>query len=171
MLSPPEPPCCCKCKPCTRATYTTNASNPVWDLRPYKCAGRGCAGRPWRLIECGAGITYESGSIDENGIMSGLPDEFVSSYSYNGYMALEIGCPDPEQSETGETWPPCGQGPSCECGSCPYHGSGGDWDDPSSWSWDSGGSMPANQVPDANSTVYVSGNMTGTGTAGTVYVQ
>lgn len=120
-----DSPCCCKCKPCTIAHTVTNRndeSRRVWNLKPYKCAGVGCAGRPWRLIErgsnCGSQVSYGSGSVDEKGCLAGLPDEFTSNYGYDGYMYLELGCPDAATSETGETWPSCQDGGSCGCGEC-----------------------------------------------------
>jgi len=90
------PNCCCK--PKILASYTTNSSHPVWDLTPWQGANQAPSGSVWRLRERGAGLIYGSGTVDANGRLVGLPDSFRSSYSYDGYMQLEIGCPQPNGS-------------------------------------------------------------------------
>lgn len=104
-----EDECCC-CDPCENASpkpykvihsWTANRSYPPQDLRPYKKKGE-CF-KHWKIAEgdlrwtsdgCyegSSGSGYESGSI-ENGELIGLPDEWRSGYSYNGYMKLAVFC-------------------------------------------------------------------------------
>ena len=94
------PDCCCK--PKVLATYTTNSSNRTWNLTQYQGDGVGPPGGSWRLRERGAGLTYGSGTINENGKLVGLPGSFTTNYSYDGYMQLEIGCP---QQDGTIKWP------------------------------------------------------------------
>ena len=100
---------CTECTPRIIASFTTNPDTPVWDLTPYQGDGVGTPNRKWRLFERGAGLEYESGEIDANGQLVGLPDEFVSHYSYDGYMELQEGCIDHCCSElyncTPDYWP------------------------------------------------------------------
>ena len=106
------------------ATYTMNANDPArttWDLTPYKGAGIGPAGGTWRLIEVGYNLLYYSGKISSDGTLvsdsyvepsdnvmarniqkdtpSALPDSFVTHYSYDGYMELQVSAP-PEDCTT-----------------------------------------------------------------------
>ena len=39
-----------------------------------------------------SGSHYGEGWINEKGVLVGLQDKFTSSYSYNGYMELQMGC-------------------------------------------------------------------------------
>ncbi|MGL6196612.1 MAG: hypothetical protein ACRC2T_17505 [Thermoguttaceae bacterium] len=87
---------CCPCKPKVLGTFVTNSTTPVWDLREYQGDEMAPPGAYWRLRETGAGLFYGNGRVDANGKLAGLPDEFRSNYSYNGYMQLEIGCEDEE---------------------------------------------------------------------------
>ncbi|WP_353208528.1 hypothetical protein [Sphingorhabdus sp.] len=100
------------------ARYTTNNANPIFDLTPYKCAGKEYAGQPWRLIEVGYVATYASGIIDSYGYLLGLQNQFRSSYFYNGYMELQIGCKSAAESTTGSQWPVARTAPTCAIGSC-----------------------------------------------------
>lgn len=102
---------CPCCVPRVIAKKITNASKEgkekgmdKWDLRPYKKQGIGTPGNRWYLRDVGSshwnnqkyscsGSSYGSGKIDQKGVLVGLPDEFVSRYSYNGYMQLLEGCP------------------------------------------------------------------------------
>ena len=82
---------CGCCVPTLLATAVTNSSNPVWDLTPYQGDSVAPPGARWRLWEA-SGTHYGNGTVDQNGKLTGLPSQFRSSYSYNGYMRLEIGC-------------------------------------------------------------------------------
>ena len=77
---------CSQCEPSVIASYTTNGDNPTWDLTPYQGDGIGKPNALWRL--------YERGRIDENCKLEGLPSQFKSNYTYDGYMELQQGCPD-----------------------------------------------------------------------------
>ena len=89
---------CCgddECKPYVLARKTTNSQNPVWDLTPYQ--GPGIAKRNtthWRIIELNYRLQYGFGTVNLERELVGLPDQFRTSYSYNGYMELQIGCED-----------------------------------------------------------------------------
>jgi hypothetical protein len=97
---------CPCCEPKVIASKITNSryeSQKRWNLRPYQGDKVGLPGARWRLRDVGeahhnnpdancSGTQYNSGIVDENGKLVGLPDEFVSSYSYNGYMQLQQGC-------------------------------------------------------------------------------
>ena len=96
--------CPCDCEPKGLASYTTNGQDEdrkCWDLTPYQGNEMGTPGYHWRLIEvanprtCG-GVHYNSGNIDECGKLVGLPDKFCSTYSYDGYMEIQQGCPNEE---------------------------------------------------------------------------
>ena len=105
-----KPDECCCCDPCENAdpkpnkilhSWTSNSSRPPENLRPYKKKGE-CF-KFWRIAEgtinynaqgCyvgSSGSQYESGSI-VNGELVGLPDEWRSSYSYDGYMKISVHC-------------------------------------------------------------------------------
>lgn len=96
--------CPCDCKPKVIASKVLNGSSEnedekCWDLTPYQGNKVGTPNFQWRLIEVGedhscSGIQYGGGSIDECGKLSGLPDEFCSTYAYDGYMEIQQGCPD-----------------------------------------------------------------------------
>ncbi|MFA7177497.1 MAG: hypothetical protein WC114_09635 [Smithellaceae bacterium] len=75
----------------------------TWNLRPYQGDKIGLPGHRWRIRDVGeshhnnpdascSGTIYNNGTIDGNGKLTGLPNEFVSGYSYNGYMELQQGC-------------------------------------------------------------------------------
>ncbi len=96
---------CPCCKPRVIASKITNRSNgtETWDLTPYQGDRIGFPGGRWRVRDVGeshhnnssascSGTIYYSGTIDGNGKLTGLPDQFVSNYSYNGYMELQQGC-------------------------------------------------------------------------------
>ena len=96
---------CPCCKPKVIASAITNAQTgpKEWDLRPYQKEQIGLPGARWRLRDVGedhhnnpgescSGTVYGEGRIDEKGRLIGLPDTFVSDYSYNGYMEIQMGC-------------------------------------------------------------------------------
>ena len=96
---------CPCCKPRVIASQITNANTgpKTWNLRPYQGDKIGLPGHRWRIRDVGeshhnnpdascSGTIYNNGTIDGNGKLIGLPDEFVSGYSYNGYMELQQGC-------------------------------------------------------------------------------
>ena len=88
---------CCggDCKPYVMARKTTNSQNPVWDLTPYQGPGKARNGSThWRIIERSYRLTYGNGTVNEDRELVNLPDQFRTSYSYNGYMELQIGCED-----------------------------------------------------------------------------
>lgn len=102
---------CPCCRPKVIASTITNRSDgrETWDLRPYQGDGIGLPGARWRLRDVGeshhdnpetscSGIIYNTGTIDANGKLTGLPDKFVSQYYYNGYMELQQGCVRPDGS-------------------------------------------------------------------------
>lgn len=105
---------CPCCAPKVIAAKITNSSSPRWDLTPYQGKQTGLPGARWRIRDVGeahhnnadascSGTIYNSGSIDKEGKLTGLPNEFVSGYSYNGYMELQMGCID----ENGTVIWPC----------------------------------------------------------------
>ncbi len=96
---------CPCCKPRVIASQITNANTgpKTWNLRPYQGDKIGLPGHRWRIRDVGeshhnnpdascSGTIYNNGSIDGKGKLTGLPNEFVSGYSYNGYMELQQGC-------------------------------------------------------------------------------
>ena len=96
---------CPCCRPRVIASKITNKSNGTerWDLRAYQGDRVGLPGGRWRIRDVGeshhnnsdascSGTIYNSGTIDRNGKLTGLPAEFVSGYNYNGYMELQQGC-------------------------------------------------------------------------------
>lgn len=85
---------CDSCEPKIIASFTTNRDNPIWDLTPYQGAGIGDPNATWRLWERSYNLEYQRGNIDEDGTLVGLPNQFVSTYSYDGYMELQQGCPN-----------------------------------------------------------------------------
>jgi hypothetical protein len=80
------------CKPYILATYRTYSGNSRWDLTPFQGNGIATPNTVWRIRELGYNLTYYSGVVDVLGKLVGLPNAFVSGYSYSGYMQLEIGC-------------------------------------------------------------------------------
>ena len=80
----------------TIGAFTTNSTTPVWDLSPYSGPEMACPSARWRLHEVGATGTndtnYGSGIVNDDGTLVGLPASFRTSYIYDGYMRLEIGC-------------------------------------------------------------------------------
>lgn len=96
---------CPCCKPRVIASQITNANTgpKTWNLRPYQGDKIGLPGHRWRIRDVGeshhnnpdascSGTIYNNGTIDGNGKLTGLPAEFTSGYSYNGYMELQQGC-------------------------------------------------------------------------------
>lgn len=90
--------CPCSCEPFIVVEWISNSNgsqgtHKCFNLRPYQGDGVGIPGAKWRLVETGACLKYGNGDVNENGKLVGLRDEFCSNYSYNGYMKLQIGCP------------------------------------------------------------------------------
>ena len=67
------------------------------------CGATTIAGSRWRLRDVGEahhgnpsrgceGTIYHQGEIDGRGRLAGLPEEFESSYGYDGYMEIQQGC-------------------------------------------------------------------------------
>ena len=88
---------CCgnECKPYVLARKTTNSQNPIWDLTPYQ--GPNIARKNsthWRIIERSYRIIYGRGTVNDERELVDLPNQFRTSYSYNGYIELQIGCED-----------------------------------------------------------------------------
>ena len=96
---------CPCCKPKVIASKITNARTgpKTWDLTHYQGEKVGLPGARWRLRDVGeshhnnpnascSGSQYGQGNIDEKGKLVGLPAQFTSGYSYNGYMELQQGC-------------------------------------------------------------------------------
>ena len=103
---------CCCCEPVRLASFTTNSATPRWDLTPYQGPNQATAGTFWRIIEVGFCYPYgypwyAAGCVDADGRLVGLPNQFVSSYTYNGYLELQIGCENPGSSTQSTTieWP------------------------------------------------------------------
>ena len=92
--------CPCKCEPRVITSFTVNGEDgpKCKDLRHWQGKGVGTPGYRWRLIEIGesgCGRTgYGSGTINDEGVLVGLPPKFCSHYSYDGYMSLQEGCYD-----------------------------------------------------------------------------
>lgn len=111
---------CPCCKPRVIASKITNSGNEsmkTWDLTPYQGDRVGLPGARWRLRDVGeshhnnpdascGGVIYGTGKINANGRLEGLPDKFVTSYYYNGYMELQQGC----VQENGSILWPCPNG-------------------------------------------------------------
>ena len=106
---------CPCCRPRVIASKITNRSNgtETWTLTAYQGDKIGLPGGHWRIRDVGeahhnnpeascSGSQYYTGTIDENGKLTGLPDKFVSGYSYNGYMELQQGC---VQEDGSVKWP------------------------------------------------------------------
>ena len=88
---------CCSCEPFVLASFTTNPQNPCWDLTPYQGPDQAPPGSFWRIIEMGSCYPsgypwYGAGCVDGDGQLVGLPNQFCSNYSYDGYLELQIGC-------------------------------------------------------------------------------
>ena len=64
-------------------------------LTPYQGAGIGMSNTYWRLVERDYLLEYNRGRIDESGTLVGLPNEFRSTYTYEGFMELQQGCSNP----------------------------------------------------------------------------
>ena len=103
---------CPCCKPRVIASCITNGSSEstkTWWLTAWQGDNIGFPGGRWRLRDVGeahhnnssagcSGSIYNNGAIDSKGRLVGLPDKFVSSYGYNGYMELQQGCVMPDGS-------------------------------------------------------------------------
>ena len=85
---------CIECNKKVIASTITNADNPIWDLRPYQGVGVGEANTHWRVWERSGEVEYYRGEIDETGTLVGLPDQFESTFDYDGYVELQQGCPN-----------------------------------------------------------------------------
>lgn len=104
------PSCPCDCNPGSIASKTLNngSENPAdreWDLRPYQHNELGTPNALWRIIETGEDRFTKinaSGSFDECGFPSGLPDKASANYSYDYHLELQQGCIDENGNEQ---WP------------------------------------------------------------------
>lgn len=97
---------CPCCRPRVIASFITNGRDEtrrVWNLAPYRGDWVGLPGSRWRLRDVGEahhgnpsrgceGTIYHQGEIDGRGRLAGLPEEFESSYGYDGYMEIQQGC-------------------------------------------------------------------------------
>ncbi len=116
------------CTPYVLASFVTNGNTaPCWSLTPYQGTGRATPCAFWRLIETGSCYPggypwYGAGCVDSTGRLVGLPSQFCTSYYYNGYMQLQIGCRS--ASGTQINWPGSCQSTSSVY-SCSQNGSGG----------------------------------------------
>ncbi|MGN0880123.1 MAG: hypothetical protein ACI4WT_11835 [Oligosphaeraceae bacterium] len=103
---------CPCCRPMVIGSCVTNGRNEetrIWWLTGYQGDHIGFPGGRWRIRDVGeahhrdrdadcTGTIYQEGTIDDNGRLVGLPEKFVSDYSYNGYMELQQGCVMPDGS-------------------------------------------------------------------------
>ena len=103
---------CPCCRPRVIARCVTNGSSEAtktWWLTAWQGDYVGFPGGRWRIRDVGeahhnnssagcSGTIYNNGTIDSKGRLVGLPEKFVSSYSYNGYMELQQGCVMPDGS-------------------------------------------------------------------------
>lgn len=113
---------CSNCRPFVLFAGITNADSPRLDLSSFANPGipglsrRKVDGRInpeisliWRLVEVGGDglsqVLYGNGDVSETGELLTLPAEFVSSYSYNGYMEIQIGCSIKTADSTTPHWP------------------------------------------------------------------
>ncbi|MCL2118624.1 MAG: hypothetical protein FWH27_09385 [Planctomycetaceae bacterium] len=48
----------------------------------------------WRIIERSYRLNYGNGTVNDERELVSLPSQFRTTYSYNGYMELQIGCED-----------------------------------------------------------------------------
>lgn len=101
--------CCpCNCTPTVFGSAVTNRNNPTWDLSPWQGAGVGTPCAFWRLIEVAYPLVHNSGKIDKNGTLVGLPSQFISNQYYDGFMELQQGCCDNDDACCDEwyvNWP------------------------------------------------------------------
>ena len=111
---------CPCCRPRVIASRITNGSNEetkTWWLTDWQGDCIGFPGGRWRIRDVGeahhndrsagcSGVIYNNGVIDARGRLVGLPEKFVSGYSYNGYMELQQGC----VRKDGSIWWPCPNG-------------------------------------------------------------
>ena len=171
-----DDPCCCECDcgPKQVDSWTQVADSDeghkhvfaediVCSKDKYKirCEKWEIVARVTRPAYPGYPRVVASGSIDPTGppdykrCLTGLPNPYTSHLGLKGYeidYELWVMCAD--ETFTGAT--------------NTLLASGGNWSSPSSWSFPDGSS--AGRVPTADDTVYISGNMSGPGEAGTVIV-
>lgn len=102
-------PCCRPRVIASRITNGRDEETKTWWLTDWQGDYVGFPGGKWRLRDVGeshhndrstgcSGTIYHNGDIDGKGKLVGLPDKFVSTYSYNGYMELQQGCVMPDGS-------------------------------------------------------------------------
>ncbi len=68
----------------------------IWHLESWQGDGIAPPGSYWRMMEVGACLKYNTGCVNADGRLVGLPSTFESDYDYYGYMELQIGCVDPD---------------------------------------------------------------------------
>ena len=73
------------------------------DLTPYLGPKMACPGSRYRLQESNA-VIYSQGTVDAQGYLVGLRSSYQSTYSYYGFMRLEIGCYDENGRLVWPTW-------------------------------------------------------------------
>jgi hypothetical protein len=101
--------CCgCECVPEILARQTVRRDLPPMILTPYQGPNMACPGSRFRLQESNA-VIYCQGTVDSEGRLPGLISSYQSSYSYYGYMRLEIGCVQENGSILWPTWTNEGQ--------------------------------------------------------------
>lgn len=112
--------CPCICEPKVIASKITNRAKgrAEWDLRKYQNRkGLATPGAYWRIRDVGeahhndsgqpcSGTIYYNGRVNDEGVLEGLPDRFVSTFDYDGYMELQIGC----MNDSGSIVWPCPNG-------------------------------------------------------------
>ena len=89
--------CICECTPKILVKYILHPKT-TWDLTPYQTLGFAKPApyeRVWLIKECSRGVTYQSGEINHEGTLVGLPSSFDAKYSYDGYMTIQQLCIDP----------------------------------------------------------------------------
>jgi len=109
----------CTCEPFVLGSQTSNGADPArrcWDLGPFsgafpelaQAANDAIICTVWRIIELSTCYPEQSpwygfGRVNGEGYLVGLPAEFCSTFAYDGYLELQIGCYD---MSTGlYTWP------------------------------------------------------------------
>lgn len=108
---------CDPCEPFVLARQTTHRdTNRCWDLTPYQGPDMAPTCSFWRIIETEDCYPhdhpwYGAGLVDMDGRLVGLPNQFCSTYGYNGYVELQIGC----LSGSSVIWPNIDQGARGNC--------------------------------------------------------
>lgn len=96
------------CTPYVLAAFVTNSTNPTWNLTPYQGPWKAKPCTFWRLIETGSCYPaaypwYGAGCVSHQGMLLSLPDSFTTTFAYDGFMELQIGCRSASGTEI--NWP------------------------------------------------------------------